>query len=239
MIVGIIKPKGPSSHDMIYQVRRITGVKRVGHAGTLDPMASGVLVVAIGREFTKQLPTVVNSDKEYVATIKLGATSNTDDGEGIISEVERSQQEIERKDIDRVLIQFVGEIMQVPPAFSAIKMAGRKAYELARRGKEVIMEPRKVVVHSIEVIDYNWPDLGIKVHCGKGVYIRSLARDIGQALGCGGYMSELERIRVGNFTTGNSLTIDQLKDFWMKKTRESKADGLDVGVGASDSVVGH
>lgn len=206
---------------MIYRVRRVTGVKRVGHAGTLDPAASGVLVVAIGREFTKQLSIIVDSDKEYIAMVRLGFRSTTDDDEGIITENMSSKMEVERNKVEEVAKTFVGEIMQVPPIYSAIKMGGKKAYDMARRGKEVKMEPRKVLIHSIEVVKYTWPDLVIRVHCGKGVYIRSLARDIGEALGVGGYMAELERTRVGEFTLDKCVTIDQLKDFWMEKTRES------------------
>lgn len=213
MIVGIIKPKGPTSHDIIDQVRRITKIRRVGHAGTLDPAASGVLVVAIGREATKQLTTIVDKDKEYVATIRLGATSSTDDGEGVIVPSDWSRAPSEKRVEDSVNM-FVGEILQVPPAFSAIKMGGKKAYELARKGKDVVMEPRKVVLHSIEVLDYDWPKLKLKVHCGKGVYIRSLARDIGAALGCGGYMSELIRTRVGEYTLDTSFTIDAFEKEW-------------------------
>jgi len=222
MIIGINKPKGPTSHDIIYQVRRITKVKRVGHAGTLDPAAAGVLVVAIGREFTKQLGEIVKHDKEYLAEVTLGATSSTDDGEGTISKLQITNDKYPKDiDINLVIKQFVGEIEQVPPAFSAIKMGGKKAYELARKGKEVVMAPRNVVVHSIEVVKYDWPKLTIKVHCGKGVYIRSLARDIGQALGVGGYMSALERTRVGDYTLEKSYTLEQLKELWVEETGES------------------
>jgi tRNA pseudouridine55 synthase len=213
MIIGIYKPKGPTSHDMIYRVRRVTGIKRVGHAGTLDPAASGVLVVGIGRESTKQLGTIVEHDKEYVATVRLGMTSSTGDGEGEIVASDWSLVPSERK-IQEAVNKFVGEIMQVPPIYSAIKMGGKKAYDMARQGKDVVMEPRKVVIHSIEVVSFEWPDLVLKVHCGKGVYIRSLARDIGEALGVGGYMAELERIRVGAFTLENSLTIEALEKQW-------------------------
>lgn len=220
MIIGIIKPKGPTSHDIIYQVRRVTGVKRVGHAGTLDPAASGVLVVAIGREFTKQLGEIVKHNKEYLAEVTLGATSSTDDGEGIIVPSESCMVPSE-KELKKVIDHFVGRIEQVPPAFSAIKMAGKKAYELARKGVDVAMKPREVDVHYIELLSYSWPKLVIKVGCGKGVYIRSLARDIGKALGVGGYMSALERTRVGDYTLENSLTIEQLKQLWVEKAGKS------------------
>jgi tRNA pseudouridine55 synthase len=214
MIVGINKPVGPTSHDIIYQVRRITHVKRVGHAGTLDPAAAGVLVVAIGREFTKQLSTITDHDKEYVATVTLGATSNTDDREGEIT-VNRVQGiGVSRIEVDNSIGKFIGTIMQVPPAYSAIKKDGRKAYDLARKGIDVKMEPREVTIHSIEVMSFTYPELVIKVHCGKGVYIRSLARDIGTALGMGGYMSALTRTRVGDFRIENALSIPEFETFW-------------------------
>lgn len=213
MIIGINKPVGPTSHDIIYQVRRITHVKRVGHAGTLDPAAEGVLVVAIGREFTKQLGTITDHDKEYVATVTLGATSSTDDGEGEIVPCPLSSVPDEEQ-IKQVAEKFVGTIMQVPPAYSAIKMNGQKAYDLARKGVDVKMESREVIIHSIEVVSFTYPELVIKVHCGKGVYIRSLARDIGAALGTGGYMSALTRTRVGDFRLENALSIPEFETFW-------------------------
>jgi tRNA pseudouridine55 synthase len=217
MIVGINKPVGPSSHDIIYQVRKVTHVKRVGHAGTLDPAAAGVLVVAIGRESTKQLGIITNHDKDYLAEVTLGATSSTDDREGTITQVRGSECVVRREDVEHVLVKFTGTIQQVPPAYSAIKMGGKKAYELARKGKEVIMEPREVVIHSIEVVSYAWPILTISVHCGKGVYIRSLARDIGAALGVGGYMSALTRTRVGDFRIEDSMTIPEFDIYWHKQ----------------------
>jgi tRNA pseudouridine55 synthase len=214
MIVGIIKPKGPTSHDMIYEVRRITHIKRVGHAGTLDPSASGVLVVAIGRESTKQLTDLINHDKEYVATVTLGSTSTTDDGEGIITDLEFKNCDLGIEKVQKVIESFVGTIMQVPPIYSAIKMGGKKAYEFARKGTEIVMVPREVIIHAIEIESYKWPKLIIKVHCGKGVYIRSLARDIGTALKTGGYMSALSRIRVGDYLIEKSMTIPEFEKYW-------------------------
>lgn len=216
MIVGINKPKGPTSHDVIYQVRRITHVKRVGHAGTLDPAASGVLVVAIGRDSTKQLTELILHDKEYLTTVTLGATSTTDDGEGEIQESRIENREYRIEEIDKVIRQFVGTIMQVPPIYSAIKMGGRKAYELARKGTDVVMAPREVVIHTIKVISYSWPELVLAVHCGSGVYMRALARDIGKALGVGGYMSALERTRVGDYLLEKSMTISEFEAYWLK-----------------------
>ena len=162
---------------MIAQLRRILGVKKIGHAGTLDPLADGVLVVAVGREGTKQLTDLIRKEKEYIATIKLGVVSTTDDEEG--EKTERAVKAFPTKDeVEHVLLEFIGEIEQIPPVFSALKINGKPAYKYARAGKELVMEARKVRINKIELIKYKWPELVIKVDCGSGVYIRSLARDI-------------------------------------------------------------
>ena len=218
-IVAINKPKGPTSHDIIDQVRRLTGEKRVGHAGTLDPLASGVLVVAIGREFTKRIDSLMKTEKEYVAIVKLGETSTTDDTEGVgvgdcHAELAMTMRPKGAQDsratlvrVQAVIKEFVGEIMQTPPVYSAIKLKGKKAYELARTGKTVEMKPRPVWIKSIELLKYEWPFLEIRVTCGPGVYIRALARDIGEKLGVGGYMAELERTRVGDYKIEDAIRL--------------------------------
>lgn len=205
-IFGIYKPKGLTSHDIINKVRRITGEIRVGHAGTLDPLAEGVLVIAVGRENTKRLHTVVNSEKEYICGIKLGETSITGDEEGPINP--GSNRRPSDNEIDKILAKFKGKIMQRPHKFSAIKIKGKKSYDLARRGEDVEMEPRMVVIKEIEMLKYNYPILSIQVVCGPGTYIRSLAEDIGKELGTGAYLSSLKRIRVADFTEELSLTLD-------------------------------
>jgi len=205
MIITVYKPKGPSSFKIIGQIRKLTGVKKVGHAGTLDPLASGILVVGIGREGTKKLSEAVGQDKEYVAEIELGATSITDDAEGPITR--QSSSKIPRNKIIPVIKKFIGEIDQVPPIYSAIKVGGRRAYKLARAGESPPMKSRKALVKDIEILDYAWPILKIKVITGPGVYVRSLARDIGKELGVGAYMKELERTRVGEFTKQNALYL--------------------------------
>jgi len=208
-VFPLYKPKGPTSFAMIAQLRRILGVKKIGHAGTLDPLAEGVLVVAVGRDGTKQLTGLIRKEKEYVATIKLGVISSTDDEEG-----EKSEQEVAEKPkaqvVKNVLKQFVGEIDQVPPIFSALKIKGKPAYKYARAGKEIKMEARKVKIDKIELLKYKWPELKIRVVCGSGVYIRSLARDIGHALSVGGYLIGLTRTRVGNFTLEKCVSLEQL-----------------------------
>jgi len=207
-ILNINKPKGPSSFAMVAAVRRKTGVKKVGHAGTLDPLASGVLVVAVGREATKKISEIVGKEKEYVADIKLGMVSSTDDEEG--TKALGSDYRPSREEALGALKKFVGEIQQVPPQFSAIKVAGRPAYKSARRGQKLELAARSVLVKEIELLEYNYPDLKIRVVCGPGVYIRSLARDLGEVLGCGAYMSDLVRTRVGDFRIEDSIRIDDL-----------------------------
>lgn len=206
-IVAIYKPKGPTSHDIVDQVRRATGVKKVGHAGTLDPLARGVLVVAIGRQATKKIAELVQKEKEYVAQIKLGMTSMTDDEEGEkeVSEVSRIPK---MTDVKKVIGMFVGKIKQVPPAYSAVKIRGQEAYKRARRGEEIKMPARLVDIKEIEILKYKWPVLEIRVVTGSGVYIRSLARDIGEKLGVGGYLVDLERTRVGEFRREDVVKLE-------------------------------
>lgn len=197
-IIAINKPVGPTSHRMINMVRRLSNERRVGHAGTLDPLASGVLVVAIGREYTKQLAAFVQAEKEYEAEFTLGITSTTDDEQGDKAEVTIANPPTKRE-VEEALEQFVGTIWQTPPQFSAIKIKGQKAYDLARKGREVKMEPREREVKSIDLLHYSWPRLRLRITTGKGVYIRALARDLGEALNTGAYMSALIRTRVGQF----------------------------------------
>ncbi|MFA5124297.1 MAG: tRNA pseudouridine(55) synthase TruB [Patescibacteria group bacterium] len=207
-IIAINKPKGPTSFDIVAQVRRRTGVKKVGHAGTLDPLASGVLVVAIGREATKKISEEVAKEKEYVADIRLGVISTTDDEEGAKSIV--SEYKPEREEILEAIKGFIGEIQQVPPQFSAIKISGRPAYKTARQGGKLELVARPVLIKSIELIEYKYPDLKIRVVTGPGVYIRSLARDLGQMLGCGAYMSDLVRIRVGEYQLEDAIKAEEI-----------------------------
>lgn len=209
-IFAVYKPKGPTSNQILTKIRKRTGIKKVGHAGTLDPLAQGILVVGVGRAATKQLGTIVAKEKEYLATIRLGYTSTTDDNEGQKEKI----QDITRPllvHVKNTLKQFKGEIDQIPPIYSAIKIKGQEAYKLARKGKEVKMKSRKALIKKISLISYKYPYLKIEVVTGPGVYIRSLARDIGQVLGTGGYLSSLERTRVGRFTKNKALKLNQIK----------------------------
>lgn len=209
-IFAIYKPKGFTSHDIIDEIRKITGERRVGHAGTLDPLARGVLVVGVGRQATKKLGEVVKKEKEYVAEIKLGEESSTDDEEGEKTELEVSKFS-SYKNVEKVIHKFAGNIEQIPPVYSAIKIGGKKAYELARKNIKIELKPREIEIKEIEILDYKWPFLKIRMVTGPGVYIRALARDIGRKLGVGGYLVDLERTRVGDFTKEKAIEVSKLK----------------------------
>lgn len=207
----IDKPKGITSHDVVDAVRRATGDRRVGHAGTLDPNATGLLIVGVGREFTKKLGSITkDTDKTYEAEIYLGETRDTDDSEGNVLIKSTDFIQPDKDNINRVLKEFIGEQDQMPPAFSAIKMAGKKAYELARKGIDPELSMRKVVVHSIKLDSYEFPILRITCRVSSGTYIRSLARDIGQNLGCGAYLKELRRTKIGKFSVEKAIGLQEL-----------------------------
>lgn len=221
----IDKPKGMTSHDVVDALRKITKIKKIGHAGTLDPMATGLLIVGIGRSATKRLGEFQKLDKEYIAKLRLGAVSNTFDAEGEI--LEKKVKKIPTiKEIENVLKEFLGKIKQIPPPFSAKKIKGKKAYELARKGKIVKLSPIEVEIYNIEILNYSFPYLEIKVNCSSGTYIRSLANDIGEKLGCGALVEELKRTKIGNFSLENAFSLESLnsenwKDFIFSDTMEN------------------
>lgn len=206
-IFAVYKPRGMKSHDVVDFVRRQTGIKRVGHGGTLDPLAEGVLVIAVGRENTKKLESYVKGGKEYVAAIKLGQNSTTDDEDGEKQKINVIKKP-EIKDVNRVIEQFIGTIKQTPPIYSSVKISGKPAHRRVRQGQKVELEPREVEIKKIELISYGYPIVKIRVQTGPGVYIRSLARDIGKKLKTGGYLRSLIRTRVGEFTAENALRIE-------------------------------
>lgn len=190
-------------------LRQGYGKVKVGHGGTLDPNATGLLIVGVGREFTKKLGDFTkNTKKTYEAEISLGATSNTDDIEGEITQI--SKNVVSRKKVEEVVNGFAGVQMQNPPIFSAIKLKGKKAYELARRGKEVKLEPRKVTVYSIKLLSYDYPALKIECEVSSGTYIRALARDIGEKLGTGAYLANLKRTGIGKFKLEDALSLEEI-----------------------------
>ena len=205
----INKPAGPTSHDIVDKVRKITGVKRVGHTGTLDPFAEGLLIILIGREATKKQIEFLKKDKEYIATLLLGAETDTYDKTGKIANEYNDKLPIKEK-IEEVLKKFEGEILQTPPIYSAKKIKGKKAYELAREGKKVDLKPVKVTIGAIKVISYKVPCLKFHVLCSVGTYIRSLSHDIGRELGCGGYLKKLIRTKSGKFELKDAIGLNKL-----------------------------
>jgi len=207
--VLVNKPEGPTSHDIVNRLRKITGIRKIGHAGTLDPFAKGLLILGIGREATKNLSRFQKLDKEYVAKIKLGGVSNTYDRTGKIVSQENAEPPSKEK-IEKIVSGFIGEISQMPPIFSAKKTKGKKLYQLARKGEKAQPKPCRVRIEYIEILKYGWPYLEIKVKCGSGTYIRSLANDIGEKLGCGGYLEELCRTKIGKFSLRAAVDLQQL-----------------------------
>ncbi len=211
----IDKPKGWTSFDVVNKVRGLiqnseynhTNKKRfpVGHTGTLDPLATGLMVILIGN-YTKKSDSLMKFDKTYVTTIKMGQESLTGDEEGQKTYISNIEPTVD--DINKTVKSFIGDIKQVPPAFSAIKINGKKAYELARQGKKVVIKPREVHIYDIKILDYNYPELEIKTMVSSGTYIRTLAEDIGRELGTGAYMSDLRRMQIGNFKLEQSITLE-------------------------------
>lgn len=205
----IDKPVGPSSHGVISRVRRISGVRRVGHAGTLDPLASGLMLVAISREYTKKLGALIKQDKSYVATIFLGASSSTYDQEGEKTTI-RAVSPVSKISIKQALKKFTGEIDQEPPIFSAKKINGQAAYRRARNNEIFKLPTNKVTIYRISIDNYHWPFLKLTVNCSSGTYIRSLAHDLGQELGCGAYLYGLRRLSIGTLRLKEAIKLDNL-----------------------------
>jgi len=214
-ILLVDKPTGPTSHGVVSATRKALGLKKVGHAGTLDPMASGLLTLGIGPG-TKLLTYLVGADKRYLATIRLGQSSSTDDAEGELSEIAPANEleGIADEQIHAGLHSMVGEIDQVPSSVSAIKVEGKRAYDRARAGEDVTLAARKVTIYSIAVgeirRDETVLDVQVDVHCSSGTYIRAIARDLGQKLGVGGHLTALRRTTVGPFDVEDALDVDDI-----------------------------
>ena len=209
-IINIYKEKGFTSHDVVAVVRRTINQKKVGHTGTLDPEAEGVLPVCVGRG-TKLADYIMAADKQYLAQLTLGVTTTTQDHMGEV--IETKPVDFDEEKIGIAVSKFIGEILQIPPMYSAIKINGKKLYELAREGKEVQRASRKIYIEDIKIKRFIPPNkVEILVTCSKGTYIRTLCDDIGNELGCGGHMSELLRTRSGNFTLENAITLEKLKE---------------------------
>lgn len=207
-ILNVYKPKGITSHNVVSFVRRNLNMKRVGHTGTLDPLATGVLPVLVGNA-TKLSDLIMADEKRYTARVVLGITTDTDDTTGEI--IEKREVSVTEEQLLEAVQGFIGEIEQIPPMYSAIKVDGRKLYQLARKGVEIERKPRKITVYSIDTYDFDGTSFMMDVHCGKGTYIRALCRDIGEVLSCGAAMDSLERTMSGVFTKENTYTFEEIE----------------------------
>lgn len=209
-ILVIDKSAGWTSQDVAAKLRGVFHERRVGHGGTLDPMATGVLPVFIGRA-TRAAEFLESAEKEYVAGLRLGVVTDTQDTSGTVLETNSAC--VTRAQLEAALRQFLGPIEQIPPMYSAIKINGQKLYELARRGQEVARRPRSITIHALELLEGEGADWTVRVRCSKGTYVRTLCHDLGRALGCGGCMSSLRRTRAGSFTLAQAVTMQQVLDF--------------------------
>jgi tRNA pseudouridine55 synthase len=210
-VLVVDKPVGLTSHDVVQIIRKGTGIRRAGHTGTLDPRASGVLVVLIGPA-VRLSEYVSASDKRYQATIRLGQSTSTYDTEGEVSGEPVDITKLTEEAFEELLQGFIGEIQQVPPAYSAIKIQGKKAYERARNGEEVEMEPRTINVYSLELLEWAPPETVIDVFCSSGTYVRSLANDLGENLGVGAHLVGLRRTKSGRFTLRDAVSLRRLRE---------------------------
>ncbi len=209
-VLVVDKPVGMTSHDVVQAIRNGTGLRRAGHTGTLDPRASGVLVILVGPA-VRLSEYVSASDKRYQAIIRMGGTTDTFDAEGKVTPTE-SPVNVTEEQFEEALKTFVGEIEQTPPAYSAVKVQGRKAYEMARKGEEVDLAPRIITVHHLEVLEWAPPEVVIDVHCSSGTYVRSLANDLGVKLGCGAYLVGLRRTKSGRFSLRDATPLRKLQE---------------------------
>lgn len=213
-VLVVDKPVGLTSHDVVQIIRRGTGIRRAGHTGTLDPRASGVLVILIGPA-VRLSEYVSASDKRYQATIRLGATTDTYDAEGRATSYPNAATvlaNLTEENFEEILQKFVGEFEQTPPAYSAVKVDGQKAYERAREGEEVELEPRKINVYSLDLLEWAPPEVVIDVFCSSGTYVRSLANELGEALGVGAHLVGLRRTKSGRFTLRDAISLRRLRE---------------------------
>lgn len=206
-IVIVDKPAGWTSQDVTARLRRVYGTRRIGHGGTLDPMATGVLPVFVGRA-TRGVEFFEHAEKGYEATLVPGLTTDTEDTTGTV--LTRQQVSLTEEQVEAVLPRFRGEILQVPPMYSALKVNGQKLYDLARKGREVAREPRSITIHALTFLGFEEGNVRLRVSCSKGTYIRTLCKDIGEALGCGACMGSLRRTRAGDYTLADAVPLDTL-----------------------------
>lgn len=208
-VINVYKEAGFTSHDVVAKMRGILRQKKIGHTGTLDPDAVGVLPICLGRG-TRLCDMLADHDKVYEAVLRLGISTDTQDMSGTV--LQEREVHVTKEEVASCIASFVGEQMQIPPMYSAIKINGKKLYELAREGKEVERQARKVIFHDIQILKMDLPSVTIRVHCSKGTYIRTLCNDIGEKLGCGGCMEKLLRTRVERFELKDAKTLDEIRE---------------------------
>lgn len=223
-IVTVNKEKGYTSHDVVNIIRKTLGTRKVGHTGTLDPNAEGVLPICVGRS-TKVSDMLMNSDKAYVAEVRLGITTDTYDIWGTM--IDEKAVDVSPERLKNAVLEFCGEIMQLPPMYSAVKINGKKLYELARKGVEVERKPRKVTVYKADISDFDGTNFTLAVECSKGTYIRSLCHDIGEKLGCGATMTKLVRTRSSVFDIKDALTLEEIKSIAEKHGADAVLKSVD------------
>lgn len=227
------KPAGMTSHDVIDQLRRITGIRKIGHAGTLDPFATGLLIVAVGREATREISKFVGLDKAYEAEFVLGATTETLDSEGEVIEDVEGEGGVENGGIEAAMASLTGPIKQIPPMYSAIKQKGKKLYELARQGQTVEREPRNVVIHRFDLVKDPWIEEGlmivpIQTRVSSGTYIRALARDLAEKLGTTGYVRALHRSSIGSFSDQQAVDLHHVtSENWQTLLKNINISNID------------
>ena len=224
-VIVIRKEKGFTSHDVVAKLRGILHMKKIGHTGTLDPDAEGVLPVALGKA-TRLVDMITDKEKTYEAVMRLGVVTDTQDMSGTVLS-QTTELSVTEEELCIVVSSFVGDYMQVPPMYSALKVNGKKLYELAREGKTVERKPRPVHFYEIEILDISFPLVRFRVTCSKGTYIRTLCHDIGEKLGCGAAMESLLRTKVGRFTLDDAITLAQTEEAVKKGTIESKILGIE------------
>jgi tRNA pseudouridine55 synthase len=231
-VLPVLKPEKFTSHDVVAKARRILGIKRIGHTGTLDPAVTGVLPLCIGRA-TRMVEYIQELPKEYEADLLIGLSTDTEDLTGaVIEEIEHVH--LTEEDVKRVLLSFIGEIEQTPPMYSAVKIDGKRLYELAREGKKIERKSRKVIIHEIEILDMELkvkhPVVRFRVKCSKGTYIRTLCVDIGKALGFPAVMKQLIRTSTGNITIDQCLSFEQIERYQAEGTLENYMIPMDVAI---------
>jgi tRNA pseudouridine55 synthase len=232
-VVVIDKPAGTTSHDVVDRVREVFGTRKVGHGGTLDPDATGVLVIGVGRA-TRLLAYAQAGSKQYLAKARFGVKTTTQDASGEV--LERRPVHLSRELIEQALPSFRGEIDQIPPMVSAVRMGGERLYEKARRGEEVERRPRRVAIHSLDLVDFEGGDgATFDVACSSGTYVRTLIADLGDALGCGAHLEGLRRTRAGGFTDADAVPLEELKVDALRPLADAVGDLPRLEVGATDA----